>query len=99
MLEGMFKEAFTSGKSFKIDLNGDTPLQTWYLENRRENHNKFYNIKLYKKVNWYVVKYYGRIGGRPTQTFEEHSTERSARIVIDKCIDTRISHGYELKEV
>jgi len=69
-------------------------LNTIYLENRSENHFKFYRIewngRLALRTTW------GRIGTEGRSKEERFEDEAALRACVDATVQTRLRHGYDI---
>lgn len=69
-----------------------------YLENKKDEHNKFYYISLYPEAtSWVVQTHYGRLGTNGTTGRNKFSTEQEAHKFFRDKIDQKTADrkGYQ----
>ena len=78
-------------------------IKSWRLENTNGNHNKFYEIKIYAKINnissafpYIMMRSYGRIGTHGREDPHPYSTLKKALKDAWKLRDAKINKGYRV---
>ena len=91
----MHEEKF-EGFGFKLKKKEEFKIIQAYLENTKDNHNKFYRVEKFSKFGLY--KSYGSIGKSRTLIKEYSLTEKEVESKIKKIIFEKIKKGYVLVE-